>query len=332
MAKSAKLRMLMKIANFYVRFTPSFTRVGYIARGLPLRPVRRDLQGQNWLVTGATGGIGQALALQAAARGARVFAVGRNEATLASMAQSAEALRGSIVPVKCNLDSIADIADLARGWPEESALDVLANNVGILNRTFRQTAEGFEETYATNLLGHYVLTEELFRAGRIAHDAAIINMVSGGLYNAPLNIDGLDMQSETFNGFFAYASHKRAQLALADHWRETFAAKSVRTYAVHPGWADTAGVKTSLPVFRKILAPILRTAKEGADTALWLAATRPKEAADQVWFDRRARNAHAYPHTRTPQATAAQLADYLQRDFLRVRPDRPAPKQQKASA
>lgn len=323
MAKSAKIRMLIKIANFYMRFTPSFTRIGYVARGLPLRPVRQDLQGQNWLVTGATGGLGRALTLLAAARGARVFSVGRNEAALASLVESAGPLRGSVVPVKCNLDSIADIAKLARGWPEDSALDVLANNVGILSRTFRRTAEGFEESYATNLLGHYVLTEELFRTGRIAHGAAVLNMVSGGLYNAPLNIDGLDMQGETFNGFLAYASHKRAQLALADHWREKFAAKSVRTYAVHPGWADTAGVKTSLPVFRKILRPILRSEKEGADTAHWLAATRPGEAVDKVWFDRRPRDAHAYPHTRAARATSAQLVDYLEQDFLRACPTLP---------
>lgn len=319
MATSSKLQTLIKIANFYARFAPSFTRVGYVARGLPLRRVRQDLDGQNWLVTGATGGIGRAATLLAAGRGARVFALGRNEAALASLAQSGATLRGSIVPVQCHLDSIADIAKLAGAWRDDAPLDVLVNNVGILNRAFSRTEEGFETSYATNLLGHYVLTEELFRHAHIATGAAVINVVSGGLYNAPLNVNWLDMPPESFNGFLAYASHKRGQLALADHWRGAFAAQSVRTYAVHPGWADTAGVKTSLPTFRKVLAPILRNAREGADTIDWLAAVRPVEAVDKVWFDRKARSAHAYPHTRTASATPAEFVDRLHRDHMRVR-------------
>ena len=318
MTKFSKLQTLIKIANFYTRFAPSFTRVGYVARGLPLRRVRRDLAGQNWLVTGATGGIGRAAALLAAGRGARVFALGRNEAALAELAAAGEGLRGNIVPVRCNLDVIASIAKIADTWPSDAPLDVLVNNVGILNREFSRTDEGFETTYATNLLGHYVLTEGLFRNARIAPGAAIINVVSGGLYNAPLNVDWIDMPAEAFNGFLAYAAHKRGQLALADHWRGRFASKSVRTYAVHPGWADTAGVKTSLPTFRKILAPILRNAREGADTIDWLAAERPAEVPDKVWFDRKPRSAHAYPHTRTAKVTLTAFVERLDRDFQRV--------------
>lgn len=324
MATASKLQALIKVANFYTRFAPSFTRVGYIARGLPLRRVRRDLAGQNWLVTGATGGIGRAAALLAAGRGARVFALGRNEAALAELVESSKRLRGSIVPIRCNLDAIASIAKLTETWPSDAPLDVLVNNVGILNRGFSRTDEGFETSYATNLLGHYVLTEGLFRNARITAGAAIINVVSGGLYNAPLNIDWLDMPSESFNGFLAYASHKRGQLALADHWRGRFESKFVRTYAVHPGWADTAGVKTSLPTFRKILAPILRKAREGADTIDWLAAERPEEVFDKVWFDRKPRSAHAYPHTRTAKATSTELVEHLERDFQRVRAGMPA--------
>lgn len=320
MTTPSKLQMLIKVANFYLRFTPSFTKLGFIARGLPLRPVRQDLQGQNWLVTGATGGIGRAITLLAAANGARVFAVGRNEVALATLVQESEQLCGSVAPIKCALDSITAISELVYGWAEDgkTTIDVLVNNVGILNRTFSRTSEGFETTYATNLLGHFVLTEGLFQNNQIASGAAIINVVSGGLYNAPLNYDRINMAPENFNGFIAYASHKRGQLALADHWRDKFAAKSIKTYAVHPGWADTAGVKTSLPLFRKILAPILRNANEAADTIHWLAAVRPEEARDKVWFDRKARNAHAYPHTKIPLVTPAQLADYLFQDSTRI--------------
>ena len=61
---------LYKILNFYGRFTPSYTKIGYFARGLFLKRYSSDYSGQRWLVTGASGGIGKAL-LHAAAKGGR---------------------------------------------------------------------------------------------------------------------------------------------------------------------------------------------------------------------------------------------------------------------
>ena len=105
---------------------------------------------------------------------------------------------------------------------------------------------------------------------------------------------------------------------LADHWRETFAGLGLATYAVHPGWADTAGVQTSLPTFRKILLPILRNPKQGADTIIWLAARRPAQEGDRVWFDRKSRTTHAYPATRQPRTTIPALVERLKADCARV--------------
>lgn len=315
MAEPPFLQALMKSVNFYGRFAPSFTRVGYIARGLPFRPVRADYTGQVWLVTGATGGLGRATALRAVRKGATVHAVGRNVAALDSLQAAAANLPGRIVPVVCDLSSMRAVSDLTRR-PGLAGLkfDVVVNNVGLLMRFYEPTAEGLETSYATNLLGHYILTEQLHADGQMAAGAAVINVVSGGLYNLPLTKSMLNIPEEKFNGFAAYAAHKRAQLALAEHWRAAFADVGVRTYAAHPGWADTAGVKTSLPKFRKVLAPILRNDDEGADTIDWLAATRPPEVVDEIWFDRKPRTAHAYPHTRNPRTTIADVVAFLERD------------------
>jgi len=305
----------MKSVNFYGRFAPSFTRVGYIARGLPFRPVRADYSGQVWLVTGATGGLGRAAALKAVRKGATVLAVGRNVKALDSLQAEAAGAPGTIVPVICDLSSMKAVSALTK-TPALAGIqvDVLVNNVGLLMRSYQATAEGLETSYATNLLGHYILTEQLHEQGLLKPGAAIVNVVSGGLYNLPLNKSMLNIPQEKFNGFAAYASHKRAQVALAEHWRAAFGDIGAKTYAVHPGWADTAGVKTSLPKFRKILAPILRNDAEGADTIDWLAATRPTEVVDEIWFDRKPRTAHAYPKTRETRTTPADIVAYLERD------------------
>ena len=277
------------------------------------------LANRHGLITGATGGLGRAAALRAVRKGATVYAVGRNVAALNALQAAAANAPGRIVPVICDLSSMRTVSDLTRR-PELTGLkfDVLVNNVGLLMRSYEPTAEGLETSYATNLLGHYILTERLHDDGMLTPGAAIINVVSGGLYNLPLTKSMLNIPEDKFNGSAAFAAHKRAQLALTEHWRATFAGIGAKTYAVHPGWADTAGVKTSLPKFRKILAPILRNDDEGADTIDWLAATRPAEVVDQIWFDRKPRTAHAYPHTRNPKTQISDVVAFLDRDRERL--------------
>lgn len=312
------LQGLAKTLKFYVRFTPSFTRIGYAARLLPFRPTPRDFTGQRWLITGATGGIGRAAALLAARKGAQVFAVGRNLDALESLAGEGAGLEGTIIPVVCDLSSVAAIEKMARNWKISNELNVLVNCVGILNRAYSATQEGFETTYTTNLLGHFHLTETLAEVGCLAKGATIINVTSGGMFNVPLNLPMIDQGKKGFNGFAAYASHKRAQVALTDYWRAAFHNLDIDVYVVHPGWADTAGVQSSLPTFRKILRPILRDADQAADTIIWLAATRPKTIDDRVWFDRKQRTTHAYAHTRQPQTTVTALITRLNQDRERA--------------
>jgi dehydrogenase/reductase SDR family protein 12 len=314
MAIPKMLQGFSKTLNFYGRFAPSFTRVGYVARLLPLRPVSADFSGQSWLVTGATGGIGRATAYMAAAKGARVYAVGRNAGALASLVAESTGLKGEIVPVMSDLSSIVSIDELSRSTQISGPVDVLVNNVGILNRAYSSTSEGFETAYATSLLGHYHLTEALAAADRLADNGVIINVASGGMFNVPFNLPMIHQGENGFNGFAAYASHKRAQVALADHWRSKFGPRGIHAYAIHPGWADTVGVQTSLPTFRKILKPVLRNASQGADTIIWLAATLPGTNDDRVWFDRKQRTTHPFPHTRQAMTTMSDLVALLDRD------------------
>ncbi len=85
----------------------------------------------------------------------------------------------------------------------------------------------------------------------------------------------------------------------------------MRFYVMHPGWADTAGVKRSMPRFRKTLKTVLRTELQGGDTAIWLVAKRPVASPEAFWFDRATRDAHAYDFTRKPKVTTAELVAFL---------------------
>lgn len=305
--------MWMKLATFYGRFAPSFTAVGYVARGLPLRPLNASFKGQTWLVTGATGGIGKGIALGAAQRGATVLAVGRKEAALAELRN--EGGEG-IVPLQFDLGLVAANKALADEVIRRGGkLDVLVNNIGMLDHAHRLNPEGFEATYALNVLGHFALTEALVNAGAL-DGGVVINMASGGLYNTALTLRRLEQMPERYSGVMAYAAHKRAQLALADRWTQP--ARRLASYTMHPGWVGTQGVSAALPDLQRHLGFVLRTPAQGADTALWLAATRPAPVPGALWFDRAPRAAHAYEFTRKPEVEPEAIYAKLAADVAKV--------------
>ena len=96
-----------------------------------------------------------------------------------------------------------------------------------------------------------------------------------------------------------YALVKRAQVTLNELWAAHHADTGVSFQALHPGWADTPGLKTALPAFRGITRPLLRTPAEGADTLEWLAgADLSDEPGGGFWHDRHRRPIHRLESTR----------------------------------
>ena len=83
----------------------------------------------------------------------------------------------------------------------------------------------------------------------------------------------------------AYAQTKRAEVILNELWAVKH--PDITFSAMHPGWADTPAVRSSLPRFYKVTRALLRTAEQGADTILWLAvAPRLSGKSGLFWFDR----------------------------------------------
>jgi len=311
---------LKKTIGFYGRFLVSFSALGYRARAMVWQRLRADFTGQTWVVTGATGGIGRAVVEGATSRGATVLALGRSHQKLDALAREAPG-PGRVIPILTDLSLVADTrraaaAILARG----ARVDVLVNNVGLLLDDLSITAEGFETSYATNLLTHWVLTDALLQGSALTPQATIIEMSSGGMYNAPLTLDYMGMKDpKKYNGVYAYAVHKRGQAELVKYWQGRYGVGGLRCYVMHPGWADTDGVKTAMPNFRRRLRSVLRDSAQGADTAIWLAATRPsREGPEAFWFDRKARSPHAFPHTVKSKYTADNLAEFLAKEAAKV--------------
>lgn len=278
---------------------PSFSRLGFYLRGLHRRPVTTSMVGRTVVVTGATSGLGRETALTLGRLGAEVVVVGRRPQAAAAVAAEVTAAGGRGHHEVADLSLMGEVRDLAgRLLHRHPALHVLVNNVGVLLPRYTETTEGIEATFATNLLGQFLLTRQLLPALTAAAPSRVVTVSSGGMYTAPLRVDQLGRRTG-YRGTRAYALTKRAQVVASQLWAERLSGEGVVFHAMHPGWADTPGVRHSLPRFRAITRPLLRTAAEGADTMVWLAAAeQPATTTGGFWHDRKLRPLHRLPSTR----------------------------------
>lgn len=284
------------------------------------------MDGRSVLITGATSGIGAAAATELARLGARVGIVGRNPDRTAAAAARIEAEvladhagevgRARHAPAGtplvevfvADLTRLADarrlVNEVAGAW---STLDVLVHNAGALSADYQQTEDGFEATYAAQVLSPHVIT-----AGLLAHLARgnrprVVTVSSGGMYTQTLDLATVQADAQDFDGVRAYARAKRAQVVLTQQWAARFPGP-VQFHSMHPGWADTPGVRDALPRFRRLTRPILRTAAEGADTIVWLAGVESVPGPNgSFWLDRRPRGTERMPGNSIPAGGAEAL-------------------------
>ena len=122
-------------------------------------------------------------------------------------------------------------------------------------------------------------------------DAEVVWMSSGGMYGARLvsTPDAIESRTGAYQGVQAYARTKRMQVVLASQWAEALAGTGIRVVSMHPGWAATDSVTEHLPQFDRVMHRLFRDVEGGADTAVWLVATRPPSTAPHFWHDRRQR-------------------------------------------
>jgi dehydrogenase/reductase SDR family protein 12 len=281
----------------------SYTRIGYILRqGMwDTADLDVNMTGKTCIVTGANSGLGFAAAVGLAGLGASVVMVVRDSAKGLSAQDAVIAQTGNpnVYLEVVDLSSLAAVRDFAARFLErEERLDVLINNAGVLLPERQLSADGIELSFATNVLGPFLLTNLLMPLLMRNAPTRIIFVSSGGMYTQKLDMDDLQSERGEFNGTVAYAQHKRAQVILTELWAERLAGSGVTVNAMHPGWVNTPGVRRSLPAFWKVMRPFLRTPEQGADTIVWLAvAPRLTSESGKFWLDRRARKTHKLART-----------------------------------
>ena len=286
---------------------PGYTKIGYWVRRTgwdPEDPRPGSMAGKRVLVTGASSGLGEAAAEGLARLGATVHLLVRDEV---KGRRVLDEILADVPDADLHLE-VCDVADLAdvRRFAEDlvsrvDRLDVLVHNAGAMPPERTESPSGHELTVTLHVLGPVLMTELLLPVLR-GHDARVILVTSGGMYTQRLPVHDPNYERGEYRGTIAYARSKRKQVALASLMQQRWSDAGLRVHVMHPGWADTPGVASSLPLFRKVTGPLLRDAHQGADTVVWLAATEPQPDGGRLWMDRAERPDHYRRGTRESAA------------------------------
>jgi NAD(P)-dependent dehydrogenase (short-subunit alcohol dehydrogenase family) len=189
------------------------------------------------LITGATDGLGRALARSLAAAGDTVILHGRDEARLKDVADEIGAAHGRALTLRADLADLSQVRRLAQDVREATdRLDVLVGNAGIgsglpVGRERATSHDGHELRFAVNHLAGFLLTLELLPSLRRSAPARIVNVASLGQH--PIDFTDL-MVERGYSGGRAYGQSKLAQIMSGFELARRLPAGEVTVNSLHP--------------------------------------------------------------------------------------------------
>lgn len=189
------------------------------------------------LITGATSGLGRAVATELSAQGHTILVHGRDAGRTDDLARALPS------PARPHIADLARLEDVRRLAAEvkgnEDRLDVLINNAGVATKDRELSADGIELTLAVNHLSHFVLTGRLLSLLQRTDHSRIVNVAS--IAQAP--IDWRDPQLERrFDGFRAYAQSKLAQISFTFELAARLPGANPTVTALHPATLMDTGM------------------------------------------------------------------------------------------
>ncbi len=247
----------------------------------------RDLEGRSILITGANTGIGRATAERLAARGARVTLACRSEERTRPVLDAIRAAGGDVTFEALDLADLASVRALGeRLGAEDAPLHVLLNNAGLAGLR-GLTKDGFEITFGTNHLGHFLLTMLLARRLARTPGARIVNVSSKAHYDAKkIDFDALRKPTRTVTGLAEYAVSKLANVLFTRELARRLGASGPHAYALHPGVvASDAWRQVPWPL-RPLMKLGMISNDEGAETSIYCATSPDAARASGLYYDR----------------------------------------------
>lgn len=252
------------------------------------------MSGRVAVVTGATSGIGQEVALGLARRGATTVVIGRGEERSATVAREIARVSGNAQIESLGVSDLALRSEMQRVSDEclqrFPRIDVLVNNAGALFRRREVTSDGLERTFALNVLAPFVLTSRLAERIGSSGRGRIVEVASSAHRGHRVDLDDLQQQ-RNFSGYRTYGISKLELILLTREFARRLKGRGVTVNAAHPGFVRSGfgqnnGGGTALAI--RVLARLFGiTSASGADTPTFLASDPAVEGVSGEYFVRR---------------------------------------------
>lgn len=204
--------------------------------------IEKDLLGRTCLVTGASGGLGKAVARALARRGATVVLACRTlEKARAAAGEIKDLVRHARVdPMAVDLSSQASISEFAAAFmARHDRLHILINNASVSVLRRQLTADGIELAWATNVLAYFLLMTRFERLLRASAPARVVNVSSMMAFG--LKLDDVEFERRRYGWIPVYAQAKQAERMLTWQFAQRLEGSGVTANALHPG-----GVRSEL--------------------------------------------------------------------------------------
>lgn len=245
------------------------------------------IEGKRVVVTGATSGIGRKVATTLASAGADVVLACRDAERATAVAGDIARSTSGPAPEVLHVDtSDARSIRAFAGRCAERGVDVVVNNAGVLCPEREVTSAGLELTFATNVLGYYLVATELCDA-LPAPPSRIVNLAS--TFAFALDLDDLQFQRRPYDGMAAYAQSKACDRLLTWALARRLGPQGVAVNATAPGLVlETSLYRALSPEAQRELEEYgPRTLDDGADTTAWLASSAEVAGVTGTFFERR---------------------------------------------
>ncbi len=249
------------------------------------------MEGKVCLITGATSGIGLESARALARQGATVVLSGRDkgrgEAALAEVRRTVPDAKLDLM--LADLTSLASVRQLAQDFQRKySKLDVLLNNAGLILDQRKVTPDGFEATFGTNHLAHFLLTNLLLDLLKSSGAARVVNVSSEAHRMGSLDfLDDPQAERGGYSAMKVYGNSKLANILFSRGLTKRLQGTKVTANSLHPGVVRTGFGLNSEGFFKhlvKLAAPFMLSAEGGARTSVYLASSPEVEGVSAKYF------------------------------------------------
>ncbi len=239
------------------------------------------MKGKTVVITGGNAGIGKATAIALAKKGAEITITSRSEGKAKVAVDEIKKASGN-EHIDFVLINLVDQESVRKAAEEIKVkcpkIDVLINNAGCYLSELELSPQGIEGQFATNHIGHFLLTNLILDNIKAAGNARIINLASiAHKSTRNLNFDDLNYEKEEYGGWKSYSRSKFCNILFTKELARRLEGTGITANAVHPGGVRTEIAEKDANWYTKlgwiVMKPFMITVEKGAATSIYLASS-----------------------------------------------------------